>query len=43
MPRAAVELGAAEEVLHVDQIAQGIARMIRQPGRSETPSARSRA
>ncbi len=30
MPRAAVELGAAEEVLHVDQIASGITRMVRE-------------
>ena len=30
MPRAAIELGAADEVLHVDQIAEGIARMVRE-------------
>jgi two-component system, chemotaxis family, response regulator WspF len=30
MPRAAVDLGAAEEVLHLGQIAEGIARMVRE-------------
>jgi two-component system response regulator WspF len=30
MPRAAIELGAAEEVLHVDHIAAGITRMVRE-------------
>jgi two-component system response regulator WspF len=34
MPRAAIELGAAEEVLHLDQIAEGITRMVREPGRA---------
>ncbi len=29
MPRAAVELGAAEEVLHIDHIAARIARLVR--------------
>ncbi len=29
MPRAAIELGAAEEVLHIDRIAEGIARLVR--------------
>ncbi len=30
MPRAAIELGAAEEVLHLDHIAPGITRMVRE-------------
>jgi two-component system response regulator WspF len=33
MPRAAIELGAADEILHLDHIAEGIARLIRDPGR----------
>jgi chemotaxis response regulator CheB len=32
MPRAAIELGAADEVLHLDRIAEGIARMVREQG-----------
>ena len=35
MPRAAIELGAAEEVLHVDRIAEGIARLVREQGRAD--------
>jgi two-component system response regulator WspF len=31
MPRAAIELGAAEEVLHLDRIAEGIARLVGDP------------
>jgi two-component system response regulator WspF len=34
MPRAAIELGAADEVLHLDHIAEGIIRMAREPGRA---------
>jgi two-component system response regulator WspF len=34
MPRAAIELGAADEVLHLDRIAEGIAWMVRDPGRA---------
>ena len=30
MPKAAIELGAAEEVLHLDHIAAGITRMVRE-------------
>lgn len=30
MPRAAIELGAADEILHVDRIADGITRLIRE-------------
>jgi two-component system response regulator WspF len=32
MPRAAIELGAAEEVLHLDRIAEGITRLVREQG-----------
>ena len=28
MPRAAIEIGAAEEVLHLDRIAEAIARLV---------------
>ena len=31
MPRAAIELGAADEVLHLDRIAEGIAGLVRDP------------
>jgi two-component system response regulator WspF len=42
MPRAAIELGAADEVLHVDHIAEGIARMVREQGpRFPSPDSRS--
>jgi len=34
MPRAAIELGAAEEVLHLDRIAEGIVRLVREQGRA---------
>jgi chemotaxis response regulator CheB len=34
MPRAAIELGAAEEVLHLDRIAEGITRLVREQGRA---------
>lgn len=36
MPRAAIELGAADEVLHLDQIAEGIVRLLGEPGRAAT-------
>ncbi len=38
MPRAAIELGAADEVLHVDRIAEGIARLVREPGHAAGPA-----
>ena len=31
-PREAIELGAAEEVLHLDRIAEGITRLVREQG-----------
>lgn len=34
MPRAAIELGAADEVLHLDHIAEGIVRLVREPPRA---------
>jgi two-component system response regulator WspF len=34
MPRAAIELGAADEVLHLDRIADGIARLVREQARA---------
>jgi two-component system response regulator WspF len=39
MPKAAIELGAADEVLHVDRIADGIARMVREQGHAAGPAA----
>jgi two-component system response regulator WspF len=38
MPRAAIELGAAEEILHLDRIAEGIARMVREQGHAAGPA-----
>jgi two-component system, chemotaxis family, response regulator WspF len=38
MPKAAIELGAADEVLHVDRIAEGIARMVREQGHAADPA-----
>jgi two-component system response regulator WspF len=37
MPKAAVELGAAEEVLHLDHIAEGIARLVRDRAHAPAP------
>jgi two-component system response regulator WspF len=43
MPRAAVELGAADEVLHLDRIAEGIARMVREQAHAAGPAHRTDA
>jgi two-component system response regulator WspF len=41
MPKAAIEIGAAEEVLHLDQIAGAIARLVQDVGAPGDPRARA--
>src|SRR5262249_19596768 len=43
MPRAAIELGAVEEGLHLDRIAEGIARLVREQARAPGAAAGAHA